>query len=479
MSRSFRHLLALRFALITTAGMVLCVAATFLVLRHILDAELDASILNVASIQAAALTDLESGEMHFHEWDLTPEEAESVRDLVRYAQVWSTEGESLLRSRYMERDLPSEPAALAAAAAGELVWREADFGSYRIRSVFYPLGRLGHLHDDHVLQVAAPLEARNAMLRRVVLFGAVMILLTAIASLLGGRWLAARALRPVTDIIDQAGEVGAGTLRRRISAYADTAEYERLVQVLNTMLERIHETFESQRRFTADASHELRSPLTAMRGELELALRKERDASEYRAVLASTHEEVLRLTRIIEGLLILARSDAGAMQLRREPCDLADVAREAVVRAGGEPGSGPGRVEILAPEELPAVADPGLLGQAVENLVRNALRFAGPRGKVRLTLLEGPGEVRILVEDSGPGLPAGCEARVFERFWRGDPSRTLAHGSEGTGLGLAIVKVLTEAHGGRVTASNGGALGGARLVLVLPREEAPVSGAVT
>jgi two-component system, OmpR family, sensor kinase len=469
MSRSFRDVLALRFALITAAGMTLCVAATFVVLRQILDAELNASVLNVASIQAAALTDEETGAMHFHEWELTPEEAASIQDLVRYAQVWSGDGASLLRSRYMVRDLPMDPEALRTAAAGDLVWRESEFDGARVRSVFYPLVRLGELHEQHVLQVAAPLETRNAMLRRVVVFGVIMVLLTAVASLLGGRWLATRAIRPVTDIIDQAEGMGGGTLRRRISAYADTREYQRLVQVLNTMLDRIQTSFESQRRFTADASHELRSPLTAMRGELELALRKDRGEEEYREVLQSAHEEVLRMGRIVEGLLTLARSDSGAMELRREASDLVERVREAVDRAEGEASRRLVRIDLRAPGPVPGTFDPGLVTQLAWNLVENAVRFAGPGGRVRVSVSPDGPDGRITVEDSGPGVPEGKEDRVFERFWRGDPSRTQADGAEGSGLGLAIVTVIAEAHGGSVTVSNRSELGGARFEAVLPR----------
>ncbi len=468
MTRSFRDVLAIRFALITTAGMALCVAATFVVLRAILDSELDSSILNVASIQAAALTDAETGEMHFHEWDLTPQEAESVRPLVRYAQVWSAEGESLLRSQYMVRDLPVDPAALRAASAGEITWREADFEAYPVRSVYYPLVRLGQAHHEHVLQVAAPLEARNAMLARVGVFGVIMVLLTALASILGGRWLAARAIRPVTEIIEQAEGMGAGTLRRRISAWADTREYERLVQVLNTMLERMEESFETQRRFTADASHELRTPLTALRGELELALRRERDGEEYREVLRSAHEEVLHLGRIVEGLLTLARSDAGAFRLQREPADLAEVVGEAVERSAGEARRSGVTLEYDASGPVRGAFDDGLIVQLAANLVQNGVRFAGEGGTVRVSVTGRNGQAELTVEDSGPGIPAEAGDLVFQRFWRGDPSRTQGNGVQGTGLGLAIVRVVAEAHGGSATVSNDSPLGGARFRVHLP-----------
>lgn len=172
--------------------------------------------------------------------------------------------------------------------------------------------------------------------------------------------------------------------------------------------------------------------------------------------------------RIVEGLLTLARSDAGAIQLRRESGNLASLTREVVERASGEARERGVGLEVVAPVAVPGVFDTGLILQLTWNLVRNALRFAGPGGRVRISVLP-EGELGILtVEDSGPGIPPGSEERVFERFWRGDPSRTHEEGAEGSGLGLAIVKVIADAHGGSVQASNDSQLGGARFQVVLP-----------
>ncbi len=468
MTRSFRDLLAFRFALITTLGMAVGVAGTFLILRRSLDGELNANILNVAAIQAAALTDAATGEMHFHEWDLTPDEAASIRELVRYAQVWSGEGESLLRSQYMTGDLPRTSDALGMAVGGQLVWDESTFEGVPIRSVLYPLERLGNVHEEHVLQVAAPLGPRNAMLQRAAVAGVILMLLAALGSILGGRWLADRMIHPVSEIIDETEAVGGGTLRRRIGAHADTREYQRLVQVLNRMLDRIETAFEAQRRFTADASHELRSPLTVMRGELDLALRKDRSPGEYREALVSAREEVFRLSRIVEGLLVLARSDSGAIEPRLERADLSALALGAVERVSPEATSRSIDIEVKAPVPVEGAFDPDLVAQLAANLVENAVRYVDEGGKVMVSAIDGGAEALLVVEDSGSGIPAGSEEAIFERFWRADPSRTQAHGYQGTGLGLAIVKVIAEAHGGSVSASNDSELGGARFEVRLP-----------
>jgi len=262
--RSFRSHLALRATVAIGGGVAAIGLVSFLALRSVLDGELNASILSVASIQAASLTDGPEGTMHFHEWELTPDEAASLRDVIRYAQVWQVDGTSLLRSQYMTRDLPLDLVHLRRASDGHLVWTETEWDGVPIRTLYYPLERFGAAHQRHVLQVAAPLVSRNRMLARVAVFLVLLSLVMAAAAYAGAWWLAGRAMRPVDEVIDQADAIRGGSLDRRIQAYAEVKEYRRLVDVLNGMLGRIQIAFDAQRRFTADASHELRSPLTAV-----------------------------------------------------------------------------------------------------------------------------------------------------------------------------------------------------------------------
>lgn len=457
----------MRATVVVTVGLSLLCLGTTVVLRVLLDREVDASILGVASIQAASLADGPDGEMHFHEWDLTPEEAESVRDLVQYAQVWDENGISLLRSQYMVADLPVDAEALSQASAGDLVWSRQEFDDTPIRTLFYPLARLGIAHGGHVLQVAAPLEQRNATLRRAALFFCALTLLMAVATYAGSWWLAGSAVRPVHAVIDQAEEIGARSLDRRIQAYGETIEYRRLVQVLNTMLDRLQAAFEAQRRFTADASHELRSPLTAMRGEIEVALRRDRTDEEYRDVLRSTLEEVARLSNTSEELLTLARSDAQTLRPAGEHLDVASqVAR--VVERLHETGHRRGVELVLSgAESLHATVDREILERVTWNLVGNAIRHAGSRVVVETSLDQG--DVVLTVADDGPGLGAADPDALFERFYRADEARTPDGTQGGTGLGLSIVRALAQAHGGTATAENDPS-GGARFTVRLRQD---------
>jgi two-component system, OmpR family, sensor kinase len=460
-ARSFRFLLATRVTLGLTGAVTAVGLLSYLGLREALDRELEASMLSVASIQAASVTDDPTGAMHFHEWELTPEEAASVRDLVRFLQIWDAGGQSLVRTRLLDEDLPLDTAALSRAVAGELVWTDGGFQGRPIRSLYYPLERLGELHIQHVLQVAAPLDGRNRMLLRAGALLLAIVVTVSGATFMGGWWLAGRAVAPVDAIVDQAEDIAAGSPRRSIEAYADTWEYQRLVQVLNRMLERLQAALEAQKRFTADASHELRTPLTVLRGELEVALRRERSTGEYVRVLGSALEEAERLSRLAEDLLTLTRSEAGVLRIQRRRVDLGDQVRRVVARLARE-ASEKG-VEIAGPADgkVPASVDPELIERVVWNLVGNALKFTPPGGRVEVQVRRRGEQVALEVSDTGPGIPEAQLHQVFERFFRGDESRSHGAGDSGSGLGLAIAKAIVKEHDGVISVVNrpsGGAL---------------------
>jgi two-component system, OmpR family, sensor kinase len=467
MSRSLRFRVAVRIALAMMAALAILSLFGVYGARLFLDAELDANLLNVASIQASAVTDAPTGEMVFHEWDLTPEEAAQVRELNRYAQIWSASGESLLRTQYIVEDLPLDREALAQAAAGRLVMTDQQFQGMPIRSLWYPLERMGAVHAHHVLQVAAPLTGRNNMLRQLAWLLLGITLLSGGASFVGGWWLASRVVGPVHEIIDQAEAMGAGTLGRRIQADADEQEYERLITVLNSLLSRIEGAFDAQRRFIADASHELRSPLTALKGELELALRRERSDDEYRRVIRSSLQEVDRLTLLTQDLLTLARVDAGVMQPRFETIDAMTHARAVADRLRHLADRNGVRLTVAGPETAEFRADPGLIDQLLWNLLDNAVKFTPAGGQVTLSVQPRPDSVLFTVRDTGPGIAAPDLEPIFERFYRADQVRTASTEPGGTGLGLSIVRAITDVHGGHAAVANHPD-GGAVFEVVLP-----------
>jgi signal transduction histidine kinase len=222
------------------------------------------------------------------------------------------------------------------------------------------------------------------------------------------------------------------------------------------MLGRLHRTVERERALVADASHELRTPLAILTTELELALQGDRDPAQLREALASAQEEVARLTRLSEDLLVLARADRGELPLAPEDVDVVALLDEVAARFGTQ-AAGAGRtLRVEAPAGLVLRADRLRLEQALGNLAANALEHGA--GSVALRGRRDGDAVVLAVADEGPGFPDGFAERAFERFTRADAARTGA----GAGLGLAIVAVIAAAHGGTATAR------GAEVLLRLP-----------
>ena len=268
-------------------------------------------------------------------------------------------------------------------------------------------------------------------------------------AIIGGYLLAGRVLAPVGAMAATAHRITAESLDARLPVSNRDDEFGRLASVFNETLARLDAAFEQLRRFTADASHELRTPLTAIRSVGEVALQRPLSTEGYREVIGSMLEEVDRLTRLVENLLLLTRAEAGRIPLTRVTVDL----RELV--AGVSDG-----LRVLAEEknqdltvELPgpvaAECDATVLRQGITNLLHNAIKFTPPKGIIRVAAKSAVGgEAVIEVEDSGPGIPAADHQRVFERFYRVDPARSRDTG--GTGLGLAIARWAVEASGGRI-----------------------------
>ena len=461
---SFRAALALRVGagalfLFLTLGF-----ATVLTLRSLLWRQLDATLVRIAETEAQAGAAATSSDFQFHEGVLiAPDDA--VPELSRYAQVLTSDGQPVQRSRNLPQPLELPPSALREAVEGRLGWvthQTAD--GTRLRSLAYPLRLVGEAHGHHVLQVAAPTAPVEAtVLRFAALVAALALILTVTAYGMGWR-IAGTALSPTREITAQAEALGAGSLSSRITAHADVAEFGRLVDVLNAMLDRLDAAFRSQRRFTADASHELRAPLNVLRGEIEVALKRPRSPEEYQVVLHRCRDEVLRLTYLASDLLLLARAEAGPSTDQPEELDLHELAAATVDRYRATAAER-GVSLTLEGSTAPIRGHGDLLERAISNLVDNAVKYATVPGQVTVRVASGPTS-SLEVRDSGPGIPPAQVEHLFERFYRGDPSRPRA---EGTGLGLAIARAAVEAQGGTLTFEGNGP--GAVFVLRVPSRE--------
>jgi heavy metal sensor kinase len=280
---------------------------------------------------------------------------------------------------------------------------------------------------------------------RLVAGGAVVFLSIAMA---GGMFLSRQALRPVGESIRAAWRLDPEDLSARLTLTGAGDELDGLAAAFNRLLDRLAAYHAQIIRFTADASHELRSPLGAMRAAIEVTLQQPRESEEYRRILASLGEQCDRLTALINGLLLLARADAGELVIKRESIDLASVAVEVVEMF--EPLAEEEGVRLAAEAANPVTiaGDPSRIRQLVTNLVDNAIRFTEPGGSVTLRV-EGLAHCAILhVTDTGIGIAAEHLPHIFERFHQVDAARS----SGGCGLGLSICRWIVKAHGGTIEA---------------------------
>jgi two-component system OmpR family sensor kinase len=313
--------------------------------------------------------------------------------------------------------------------------------------------RAQRLPDDSVLMVALPLTDVSSTLHRLLLTEIIVtagVLLVAVGL---GLWLVRVGLRPLRNIEGTAAEIAGGELSSRVPDTDERTEVGRLGVALNTMLERIEDAFAKQqeaerrlRRFVADASHELRTPVSAVGAYAELFERgAQQRPDDLARVLRGVRVETARMQALIEDLLLLTRLDEGR-PLERQPVELVGLAGEAVEAAQTISGDWPVTIEADQPVEV--TGDRMRLREVLDNLLANVRTHTPPGTPTTVRVRSQDGEAVIEVADQGPGLDAEDAARIFERFYRADPSRARDRG--GTGLGLAVVAALVGAHGGRV-----------------------------
>ena len=277
-------------------------------------------------------------------------------------------------------------------------------------------------------------------------------------------------MRPLRDVEETAVAIAGGDFDRRVPGDEARSEVGRVARALNTMLARIQDAFAQRdategrlRRFVSDASHELRTPLAAVTAYAELFDRGAGDRpADRERVITGIRRESARMARLVEDLLLLARLDEGR-PLERKPVELVGLAGEAVHAATAVGPAWP--VELVATHPVEVVGDDVRLRQVLDNLLANVRAHTPPGTGARMTVEEDGGHAVVEVVDEGPGLTAEQAERVFERFYRADPSRSRQHG--GTGLGLGIVAAIVGAHGGDVSASSSPGEG-ARFTVRLP-----------
>ena len=311
--------------------------------------------------------------------------------------------------------------------------------------------------------IAAPLAEIEEQWRALIdacVIGVPFVMALAVA---GGWWLGRRGLRPLDVMAAQARGITAQTPDQRLDVPGAGPELDAVAGSFNHVLDRLGSALVTQRRFMADASHELRTPVSIMRTAADVTLSQpQREEAEYREALQAVSQQSARLARLVDDMLVLARADAGGYPVVRTEVDLDaivdDCVRELAPRAAAK------SIRMTTHlEPVSVTADEALLRRLLGNLLSNALTYTAAGGSVAVTMVSQPGTVSVRVADTGPGIPQEDRARVFERFVRLDPAR----GEGGAGLGLAIARWAAEAHGGQVDLLSSGP-GGSVFSATLP-----------
>ncbi|MGE5231490.1 MAG: sensor histidine kinase [Deltaproteobacteria bacterium] len=288
-----------------------------------------------------------------------------------------------------------------------------------------------------------------ALLQSMLLIAPVVLLCSAAL----GWWLAGTSLRPLLRITDELEAISDGrSLHRRLAVPLSGDEISRLVVTLNGMLARLEQSFAGLRRFTADASHELKTPLMVLRAGVERGLTHPKTPQEVLQALDETLDQINQMTEMVDNLLTLARADEGRAPLAVEQTDLRELVADVSETAGmlGEDA------KIRVTTDIPAgpvrlAVDRHRIRELLLNLVTNAIKYTPAGGRVGLSLSEGADGVTLTVSDTGVGIAPGDLPHIFDRFWRADPARSRTGERAGPGLGLAITKWIAEAHGGTIT----------------------------
>ena len=334
--------------------------------------------------------------------------------------------------------------AIAWALAGSSQTLTVKLGADRYRARVLPVQRRGR---ERVVVVAESMRHVDESVEQVLLLLLLGLPAAVAATAVVGWWLARKALRPVERMTSQAEGIGIDRLHERIEVPQAQDEIGHLAVTLNAMLDRLERGVDEKHRLITDASHDLRTPLAAMRAELDVSLMDDTLAPSAREVLESTREEVDRMSRIVNNLLTLARVDEGRLELLTTQVDLAD-AVETAVRSLRPLAAAKGLRLKVDGEHYEVQADPQRLHQALTNFIENAIKFSAAGGEVRVSAWRQNGEAGVTVQDTGPGIPADAREQVFDRFYRADPAR--GREGSGSGLGLSICREVADAHGGRV-----------------------------
>jgi heavy metal sensor kinase len=462
--RSLRFKLTLWYVLIL--GILLISFSSFLyfTLSKSLHRDVDNKLRSLAELVASESSSPLS-KFGFGNIDQALEASMNLKPIGKFIQVLDESGNIGRKSDNLKNvQLPISLNALKSASKGIITFEtHLSVGNTPLRIITFPV--IENNQITKIVQIASSLEEVEDALNTLFIILIITVPLALMVASLGGQFLAHKALKPVDNITQTARIITSQNLNQRITPPKVKDEISRLIDTFNEMISRLDQSFRQIKQFSSDASHELKTPLTILKGEIEVLLRKERTSQEYQQTLKSNLEEINRMSQIVEDLLLLSKADIGEVRLIKEDINLTEILNEVVAqmdRLAKSKG-----LSLFMSNHL---QDIHILGDALRirelfiNLIENGIKYTEQGGSIHIILQKengpsmgipsgwGGGEkgefVKIIVSDTGIGIAKNDQERIFSRFFRVDKARSREEG--GSGLGLSICKWIVEAHQGEI-----------------------------
>ena len=457
--RSLRFKLTLWYVLIL--GVLLISFSTFLylTLSNSLYRDVDNKLRSLAELVSSESSSPLS-KFGFGNIDQTLETSMNLKPIGKFIQVLDESGNIGRKSENLKNvQLPISLNALKNASKGLITFEtNRSIGNTPLRIITFPV--VENNHAARIIQIASSLEEVEDALNTLFIILIITVPLALMVASLGGQFLAHKALKPVDDITHTARMITSQNLNQRIVPPRVKDEISRLIETFNGMISRLDQSFRQIKQFSSDASHELKTPLTILKGEVEVMLRKERTQQEYQQTLKSNLEEINRMSHIVEDLLLLSRADTGQIKLNKGDINLTEILTEVVAQMDMLARSKRLDLSMLNHhEEVHVFGDALRIRELFINLIENGIKYTEQGGSIHISLqkeFSTPGRidkererfVKIVVTDTGIGISKEDQEKVFNRFFRVDKARSREQG--GSGLGLSICHWIVEAHQGEI-----------------------------
>ncbi|HAX17161.1 MAG TPA: two-component sensor histidine kinase [Actinobacteria bacterium] len=440
--------LTLWYGLILTLILTVFSSGVYIYFRNSLQKSIDEKIKSIAEILSSSMTENQNAGV-FGNFERYLENVLGKKPKGKFIQIMDSSGKIGAKMNDIETEvLPSSFKTLERVLNGEIVYETMERTYPRLRMITIPIvENKGNRKVTSIVQVGTSLEDFDETMRKLLIIMIISIPTSIGISIVGGYFLAKKAFRPVDQIRKAALKITLSNLGEKIDIGSRRDELGRLARTFNEMISRLRDSFLRINQFSIDVSHELKTPLTILKGQTEVALRKERNNEDYKNILKSNLEEINRMAEIIDDLLLLSKADTKEVKMNIEDVSLRDLIADVCMNVkifADNKGIGLTMEEM---DDIKIKGDELKLRRMILNIVENGIKYTQPGGKVEICSFLNNGYVQIDIKDNGTGISENDIKFIFDRFYRGDKSRKRESGS---GLGLSISRWIAEIHKGTI-----------------------------